>query len=247
MNKFDFALILTCTINPIDIPNLVRNDPKIRFEDYKRSFNFWTDHSRINKIIFIENSNYDINYFKNIAKNKNKRIEFFSNNLNNTFNKNLGKGFGQYLSFKEIFEKSLIVKETDYFFNVTGRHIITNFDEVYGDMILKKNDIYINLSDNLKFCDTTSFGASKRFIINYFLPEAKKTSDLNDQILERNMSKAVLKAVADGLVLSNVPVYSHLKGFIGTNGKKLNFNFFKKFKLYFFRKLKIFFMTHRKY
>ena len=61
---------------------------------------------------------------------------------------------------------------------MTGRHIITNFDEVYGDMILKKNDIYINLSDNLKFCDTTSFGASKKFIINYFLPEAKKTSDL---------------------------------------------------------------------
>ena len=35
MNKFDFALILTCTINPVNIPNLVRNDPNMRFEDYK--------------------------------------------------------------------------------------------------------------------------------------------------------------------------------------------------------------------
>ena len=61
------------------------------------------------------------------------------------------------------------------------------------------------------------------------------------------MSKAVLRAVADGLILSNVPVYSHLNGFIGTNGKKLNFNFFKKIKLFFFRKLKIFFMSHKKY
>lgn len=141
----------------------------------------------------------------------------------------------------------MISKKTNYFFNVTGRHIINNFDEVYNDMILKKNDIYINLSDNLKFCNTTTFGASKKFIINYFLPEAKNTSDLNDQILERNMSKAVLKAVADGLILSDVPVYSHLKGFIGTNGKKLNFSFFKKIKLYFFRKFKIFFMNHKKY
>ncbi len=247
MNKFDFALILTCTINPVDIPNLVRNDPNIRFEDYKKSFDFWTNHPRINKIIFIENSNHDINYFKNFAKDKNKQIEFFSNNLNNTFNKNLGKGFGQYLCFKEVFEKSSLVKETDYFFNVTGRHIITNFDEVYNDMILKKNDIYINLTDNLKFCNTTSFGASKKFITNYFLPEAKKTSDLDNLILERNMSRAVLKAVADGLILSNVPVYSHLRGFIGTNGKELKFNFFKKIKLYFFRKLKTFFMSHKKY
>ena len=110
-----------------------------------------------------------------------------------------------------------------------------------------KNDIYINLNDNLKFCNTTSFGASKRFITNYFLPEAKKTSDLDDLILERNMSRAVLKAVADGLILSNVPVYSHLKGFIGTNGKELKINFFKKIKLYFFRKLKKFFMSHKKY
>ena len=61
------------------------------------------------------------------------------------------------------------------------------------------------------------------------------------------MSRAVLKAVADGLILSNVPVYSHLKGFIGTNGKKLKINFFKKIKLYFFRKLKTFFMNHKKY
>ena len=40
------------------------------------------------------------------------------------------------------------------------------------------------------------------------------------------MSRAVLKAVADDLILSNVPVYSHLEGFIGTNGKELKINFF---------------------
>ena len=39
MNQFDFALILTCTINPIDIPNLVRKNYEIRLEDYKKSFN----------------------------------------------------------------------------------------------------------------------------------------------------------------------------------------------------------------
>ena len=41
MNNFDFALILTCTINPGDMPNVIRNDIKTRFNDYKKSFNFW--------------------------------------------------------------------------------------------------------------------------------------------------------------------------------------------------------------
>ena len=78
MNKFDFALILTCTINPVNIPNLVRNDPNMRFEDYKKSFNFWTNHPRINKIIFIENSNFDIDYFKKILQRiKINKLSFF--------------------------------------------------------------------------------------------------------------------------------------------------------------------------
>ncbi len=247
MYKFDFALILTCTINPVDIPNLVRKDPKIRFEDYKKSFNFWIKQPEVKKIIFIENSNYDITYFKNLSKAVDKKIEFFSNNLNNSFDKKLGKGFGQYLCFKEIFEKSKLAKETDYFFNVTGRHIVTNFNQIYKDMASKKNDIYINLTDNLKFCNTTVFGSSKKFFINYFLPEAKKTSDLESEILERKMAKAVLKAVADGFILSDIPVYSNLEGFIGTNGKKFSFNLFKRIKLYFFRKLKLYFVNHKKY
>ncbi len=75
MYKFDFALILTCTINPVDIPNLVRKDPKIRFEDYKKSFNFWIKQPEVKKIIFIENSNYDITYFKNLSKAVDKKIE----------------------------------------------------------------------------------------------------------------------------------------------------------------------------
>ena len=63
--KFDFALILTCTIQPSNMPNLIRSDTNLRLQDYKKSFNFWADHPKISKIIFIENTNYDITYFKN--------------------------------------------------------------------------------------------------------------------------------------------------------------------------------------
>ena len=247
MNQFDFALILTCTINPIDIPNLVRKNYEIRLEDYKKSFNFWIRHPNVNKIIFIENSNFDITYFKEVAKNTTKRIEFLSNDLNNSFNKELGKGYGQYLCFKEIFEKSSVAQNTDYFFNVTGRHIINNFEKIFYHFSRKKNDIYINLSDNLKFCNTTNFGASKKFLKDYFLKEAIKTSEEDKNILERKMAIAVLKAISDGLILSETPIYADLEGYIGTNGKKFNNNFLKKIKLFYFRKLKSYFFNHKKY
>ena len=99
MKNFNFALILTCTIDPGNMPNLVRKNIETRLNDYKKSLNFWINNKSVNKIIFIENSGSDVSYFRNLAKSENnKEIEILSTNSNNSYDKNLGKGFGQYLS-----------------------------------------------------------------------------------------------------------------------------------------------------
>ena len=248
MKNFDFSLILTCTINPIDMPNLVRLSPKIRLEDYKKSFNFWINNNYVNKIIFIENSNSDLSYFKDISNNiKDKEIEIISSNSNNTFEKNLGKGYGQYLCLKEIFDISEIAKNTNYFVDVTGRHSIKNFESIIKDIKKNNADIYLNLTDNLKFTDANIYGGSKKFFTNYLLPEIKKTNDTLNNIFENKVANASLKAISDGLTLSKTPIYADIEGYIGTSGKKYNQNIFKKIKLFFFRKLKIYFLNHKKY
>ena len=245
--KFDFALILTCTIQPNNMPNLIRRDTNLRLRDYKKSFNFWISNSNIKKIILIENSGYDLRYFHEIAGNSKIEIEIISNNLNETYDKNLGKGYGQYLCLKEIFDKSLIAKKTDYFIDVTGRHCIRNFNKIIYDLSREKNDIYINLSDKLKFADTNIYGGTKEFFMNYFIPEVSKTNDSRNKIFEHCAANGVLKAVSSGMKLSNVPIYADIDGFIGTNGKKYKQNIFKKIKLFLFRKFKNYFLYHKKY
>jgi hypothetical protein len=97
-------------------------------QDYKKSFNFWISNSNIKKIIFIENSGYDLEVLLyETAKNSKKEIEIISNKLNETYDKNLGKGYGQYLCLKEVFDKSTIAKKTNYFIDVTGRHCVKKF------------------------------------------------------------------------------------------------------------------------
>jgi len=248
MNNFDFALILTCTISPGDMPNVVRNDIKIRFNDYKKSFNFWLTSKNVNKIILIENSGYDLDFFRERAEEfPNKKIEIISSNLNNTFDKKLGKGYGEFLCLNEIFENSIIVKNTNYFLKVTGRYCVNNLETILKDLILNNTDIYINLSNNLKYSDASIFGGSKKFFLKYLLPEIKKSRDSVNNIFENQAANATLKAVSDGLILSKTPVYADLKGYIGTNGRKRKQNIFKKIKLFFFRKLKIYFLNHKKY
>ena len=230
------------------MPNLVRSNPEIRFQDYKKSFNFWVNNMFVNKIILIEKLNFDLNYFKEIAKKiKNKKIEIISSNSNNTYNKSLGKGYGQYLCLKEIFDKSQIAKNTKYFIDVTGRHCIKNFKAIIQDIIKNKSDVYINITANLKFADANIYGGTKKFFINYLLPETKKTNDSKNKIFENCVANATLKAVSEGMNLSKTPIYADIDGFIGTNGKKYKQNIIKKIKLYFFRKLKIYFFNHKKY
>jgi hypothetical protein len=248
MKNFDFSIILTCTINPIQMPNLARSNPEIRFQDYKKSFNFWVNNTFVNKIILIENSNYDLSYFNKIAKDiKNKEIEIISSNSNNRYDKSLGKGYGQYLCLKEVFDQSQIAKTTKYFVDVTGRHCIKNFKAIIEDIIKNESDIYINITDNLKFADANIYGGTKKFFINYLLPETKKTNDSQNNIFENCVASATLKAVSDGMNLSKTPIYADIEGFIGTNGKKYKQNIIKKIKLFFFRKLKIYFFNHKKY
>ena len=248
MNNFDFAIILPCTVSPGEIPNLVRKDIETRLNDYKKSFNFWINNKNVNKIIFIENSGYDLTFFKNLAKsNQNKEIEILSTNSNNFLDKKRGKGFGEHTCLKEVFDLSEISKKTNYFIGVTGRHCVNNFDIILKDIISNNADIYINLSDNLKFSDTNIYGGSKKFFLEYVLPETKKTTDIKNYFFENHVANATLKAVSDGLSLSNTPIYPDIEGFIATNGKKYKQNIFKKIKLFFFRKLKIYFFKHKKY
>ncbi len=248
MKELDFALILVCTIDPKDMPHLVRKDVKTRLEDYKKSFKFWTNNNLIKKIIFIENSGYDISYFRNMSKSiSNKKIEFISSNSNNTFDKNLGKGYGHYLSLKEIFDSSELAKDTNYFIDVTGRHVVKNFKLILEDIKLNESDIYINLTDFLKFADTNIYAGSKKFFNNYIIPEAKKTNDNLNNIYENCVANAALKAISSGMTLSKTPIYADIDGYIGTNGKKYRQNTIKKIKLHFFRKLKNYFFKHKKY
>ena len=248
MKNFDFSIILTCTVNPIQMPNLVRSNPEIRFQDYKKSFNFWVNNAFVNKIILIENSNFDLSYFNEVAEDiKNKEIEIISSNSNNEYDKSLGKGYGQYLCLKEIFEQSQIAKTTKYFIDVTGRHCIKNFKAIIEDIIKNESDIYVNITDNLKFADANIYGGTKNFFINYLLPETKKTNDSQNKIFENCVASATLKAISDGMNLSKTPIYADIEGFIGTNGKKYKQSIIKKIKLFFFRKLKIYFFNHKKY
>ena len=79
MSNLNFCLILTATIDPKGMTFLARNSIQDRLNDYKNAFENWCKHDSINKIIFIENSGYDLTFFNDLSKKfKDKEIEIIS-------------------------------------------------------------------------------------------------------------------------------------------------------------------------
>ena len=67
--NFQHTIILTSCIKPENIPYLERSDERDRLKDYKDSFRKWCKNKLVKKIIFIENSGYDLEFFHQEAKN----------------------------------------------------------------------------------------------------------------------------------------------------------------------------------
>ncbi len=246
--NFQHTIILTSCIKPENIPYLKRSDEKDRFKDYKDSFRKWCKNKQVKKIIFIENSGYDLEFFHQEAKNfSEKEIEIISSSLNNTFDKSLGKGYGEYLCFKEILERSKLFKEIKFFIKVSGRYYIKNYNKIFEEFERKKPEIFIFLKDNLTFADSHFFGGSKNFLTNYVVPFSSNTNDSEGIFMEHCLAQAALQGINNNLSFNSIETYLDIEGIIGTNNKKIKNNFLKRLKLYFYGKIKNYIYSHKKY
>lgn len=248
MKQSNITLILTSTIDPRGTHFLKRNKVEDRLNDYKKSFNFWCNRNEIKKIIFVENSGFDLSYFNDHAeKIIDKKIEIISSNVNDSYDKKLGKGYGEYLCYKEIITKSQLLKETEYFIIVTGRHIIQNFSNIHNEFTKSESDICLNLIDNLRFADANIYYGTLNFFKNYVVPETEKVNDTEGKWLEHCVADATLKAIASGMKFNQLSIHPDVIGFIGTNNKVRKIRYFKKLRLFFFGILKRYFINHKKY
>ncbi len=247
-SKFKCVLILTSCIKPKDIPFLERSSDKDRLNDYKIAFEKWCENKLVDQLILIENSGYDLKFFHDIANNfPEKKIEIISANLNDTFDKSLGKGYGEHLCFKEILNKSKLFNESKFFIKITGRYYVKNYNNIFDEFKRKQSEIFVYIKNNLTYADSHVFGGTTYFFSNYVIPISAKVNDSKNILMENCLAKSVLTGIKDNLSFKSIETYPIIQGIIGTNNKEIKNNIFKRIKLYFFGKLKNYFLSHKKY
>ena len=135
------VLLLTGTINPdiFKTPeksiNVSLTDVTERLEQYKNAIHRYIKESLFTDIVFVENSGYDFSIQEILDESVqyNKRFEFIRLVLNETQISNMlkkGKGYGESLLIDYAINNSLLIKECDEIWKVTGRLYIKNINTI---------------------------------------------------------------------------------------------------------------------
>lgn len=228
-NSSPLVLLLTATIDPGATPLVVRSDPQARLRDYEQALYFWLHSHAFDKIVFCENSGYDLGTLEAMAAaTPSCRVEFisFSGNSGGAVR---GKGFAELTAMEHALSKSRLIADGKWIVKCTGRLTVLNAPSLVPRIAARNFDVMCDLRRNLSFSDTRFFAATPEFLRRYLLPQQSMIDDLNGVFLEHALACASVRAVADQKMWRPLPVYPRLQGISGTEGRVLTEGLVKSF------------------
>jgi len=153
-----YSLLLTACIEPklesiISYSNF-RSNTTLRFKDYSESLKYWLNYScdKIQSIVFVENSGYDLTVLKKIALDENvfeRQIEFIQ--VEHEFIPNgLHYGYAELAMMDYAFYHSELLKKSKFIIKVTGRLTFLKLSALIKAIPI--NTVFLADSREYKFC-----------------------------------------------------------------------------------------------
>ena len=124
----DLTLVLTASVDPKGMPSAAIAEPLRREVEYIDCLKYiLSNHPRVRRIVFIENSGWPLDRLRQTAENNplRKEVEFISVSLND-YPRQLGKSYGELLLLDHGLAQSQLVKRGRYFAKMTGRNRLLN-------------------------------------------------------------------------------------------------------------------------
>lgn len=216
MNK---VLLLTACINPEGMALTVLQDSNERTLQYYKALDFYIANTKL-PILIVENTGFDLNPYL-IEKNYSDRVEYITFQ-GNSFDKKLGKGFGEYLIFNKAMAESKLIRNADVVIKISGRYIVSNIKEIEKS-ICNTDTLYVNYSriNGKCLCDSRLFGSPTFFINGYFLPLCKSINDTEGVYFEHVLYESKAKWLKDGFLHREFRFPLLIRGITGSTGRQI--------------------------
>lgn len=207
------ALLMTACIKPVISDHILIADEKLRLDSYLSALEFWINKSNFDSLIFCENSNYQYDYssLQDLAKKKGKILEIILFQGSPDVLK-YGKGFAEGEIIEFAINNSLLLKNSESFYKVTGRVTIQNINKILETHINDEN--YFNLAaPGAKSVDTRFFKTNTKFYKSNLMEKYHEVRDDEGVYIEKVFYKYLV-----GKTPNQLKVYPIVKGLSGSTG-----------------------------
>lgn len=232
--KQDTLLFLTACVHPKGMAQTALQDGDVRQQQYLDAIRFYLDKYSY-RILVVENTEVDLSsYFKEEIYDGRLECMTFDGN---SFDRKLGKGYGEGLIINYAFQHSRFIKECKYLIKVSGRHRVLNLNS-----IMSVSEWFLNEKDDLVVCEvkpeknfarSDCYIASKSFYEKYLNEGLLHCNDSKNIWFEHILYRCITQSHKDGFQFLYIPFALDQRGDSGTSGEKMTKTRLRR-KLHFF-------------
>ena len=217
----NIVILLTACVNPDGMAYTALQDKTVRLKQYREALDWYLAHVK-NKIVFVENTGYDISplYENYIAAGQLEVLTFHGND----FDKSKGKGYGEALIVEYALNHSEFLKQNDNIIKITGRLICGNVQKMlrhYED----KGTLYgLRMQDDEGKDEINSQVIVAPYIYwkDFFISDKEKINDSRHYWFEHLLYDAKNKWVNDGYRFKEMWMPLKLQGLSGSTGNTVS-------------------------
>lgn len=203
-------IVMTATIDPGRLDNLVLMDPQLRWNQYQESLGFWLNHPSVKDVVFFENSGCAVDFspVQQAATRLGKRLEIVTYKGNAGTSKR-GRGYGEGELLNRVLNQSYLIRDQESFFKVTGRFKVLNFARLEASS--RHQPVVVNARSLKKrqWVDTRFFKMTPKFYRDH-LAHVHQEANSIDYVLGEGYARAL-----HGLSLPAFRVPIHVVGVAG--------------------------------
>ena len=212
------VLLLTACVNPNGTAYTMLQDSNERLRQYREGLDWYLKHVS-NKIVFVENTGYDISpmYEEAITAGRLEVLTFQGND----FDKSKGKGYGEALIIEYALNNSEFLKGDVNVVKITGRLICENVAKMAGRYI-NTEVVYgmkIKDSNGIMAMSSQVIVAPPLFWKDYFVPQKELINDSLHYWFEHLLLDAIEKWQNDGHSFKDMWIPIILRGQSGSTGE----------------------------
>lgn len=215
------VILLTACIDPKGMAFTAIQDKNERLLQYRKALQWYLENTKW-PIVFVENSNYDITpMFKKYVECGRLEIITFDGN---SYDKSLGKGYGEALIIEYGINNSRIINNSTILLKVTGRLIAHGAPRILNSIKDISGYVYADWHEDcrvgLKKVNSQFVIAPITFWEEYFLPFKGVLNDSKNFFFEHLLKDAIIRWSEDGFHFSELPFCAQFEGVSGSRGVK---------------------------